>query len=336
MSGQRPATVRVDTVVWDPDRKEIRINAGKEAITLQHEAQDPLFDPLLLALGGAARHTDEPDVPTQMTGGMTSDEAFQKLAKLYGQYGEKRFFYRAWCERHENEESKCRELLKEALGWEAALMSTTAEIKEQVGSREWFARGPVPWLRSQFNSLIKGQLNPLKTIWNLTNRFFQNIVGQSKWTTLLTLTSLVTFIYTGITWLMSDIMNNTIFIARQVWNISSVLCQIVTAIPSSIVLSMCGAIFIGVLLDEVATQAQSYFPRVVNSADDNKLRNIMNDHKDCMFKLLNNEFCAGDQSELEEKLTQIQSTNNLAAWFLRQLKRPRPQFVHYVRLVPHQ
>lgn len=98
---------------------------------------------------------------------------------------------------------------------------------------------------------------------------------------------------------------------------------------------MCGAIFIGVLLDEVATQVQSYLPRVWDSDDDITLMGIMNDHGDCMFKLLNDEFCAGDQPQLKEKLTRIKESNSLAAWFLRQLERPRPQpQVQYVRLVP--
>lgn len=336
MSAQRSETVRVNTMVWDPASKTIQINAGtKTVITLRHEAQDPpLFDPLLLALGGAARHIDEPDVPTQITGGMTSDEAFKELAALYEKYGEKRFLYRDWCEQNKNEE-RCRELLKEALGWEAALMSTTAEMKEQVGSREWFGRGPVQWLRTQFNSLITGQFNLLKTIWNWTHGFFQNIVGKTKWTTLLTLTSLVTFIYTGIKWLITSPVKNLLALMTAVQNTTILLCQIVTAIPSSIVLSMCGAIFIGVLLDEVATQVQSYLPRVLDSDDDITLMGIMNDHKDCMFKLLNDEFCVGDQSQLKEKLTRIKESNSLAAWFLRQLKRPRPQpQVQYVRLVP--
>lgn len=334
MSGQRPAAVRVDTVAWDPDRKEIRINAGTDtAITLRHETQDPLFDPLLLALNDAARHTDdEPEAPTQFAGGMTSDEAFTKLARLYGKYGEKRFFYRDWCEKNPGE--KCRELLKEALGWEATLLSTTAELKRQVGTRTPFGTGPIQWLRNQA-STMQSTLNPLQMIWNGTNALFEMFIGKTKWTSLLTLTTLMTFLSSIFRWLYYNI-GQWSAILTTMWETAKTVCQIVMAIPSSVVLSMCGAILIGLCLDEMATQAQK-LPKVVNTSDV-AFMNIMTDHRECMFKLLNNQSC-GEQPELDRRLgglvIEVGNHAGLAKWFLtrlRHLARPRPP-VQHVRLV---
>lgn len=106
------------------------------------------------------------------------------------------------------------------------------------------------------------------------------------------------------------------------------------AIPSSVVLSMCGAILIGLCLDEMATQAQK-LPKLMNTSDV-AFMNIMTDHQECMFKLLNNQSC-GEQPELDRRLGLVIVGNHagLAKWFLtrlRHLARPRPP-VQHVRLV---
>ena len=171
-------------------------------------------------------------------------------------------------------------------------------------------------------------------IWNFTDAVFKKLIGETKWTSLLTLTTLMTFLSSIASWLIQNIGQWRAMLSTM-WNTAQTLCRIVMAIPSSVVLSMCGAILIGLCLDEMATQAQK-LPKLMNRSDV-AFMNIMADHPECMFKLLNNQSC-GEQPELDRRLRLVIEVGNhagLAKWFLtrlRHLARPRPP-VQHVRLV---